>query len=139
MSPKLKIIAFTFASKKFPVFKTRTFYSVIIFILLSFFAGKALRFYFIVPRWDKILHFLSGFIIVWAGKDVYIKLKGDTQNRWLMNAFALITAIAIAGVWEMVEFSGDTLFGFSSQNGSLSDSMIDMIYCSVSAVTAVIF
>lgn len=135
----LSVVAFWLIIKRIPALKTGTFCAVIIFILLSVFAGRTLSAYSLVPYWDKILHFLSGFIAVAAGRQIYTYLKGDIKNKALMNLFALFLAIAVAAVWEIYEFAGDTLLGLSSQNGSLPDTMWDIIAGTASAVLSVIF
>lgn len=133
------LFAVMIINKKIPVLTTGTYYSVMIFILLSVFAGKGLEIYRIIPPWDKILHFLSGFIFVSVGKNVYVKLNGNMKNKALMNLFALYFAVAAAGVWEIYEFSIDKLFNLVSQNGSLDDTMWDIIAGSVSSVIAILF
>ena len=133
------ITLFIFVHKKAPVFKTGTFYSIIIFILLSVFLGRTLNFYERVPHWDKMLHFLSGFIIASAGKEIYIKIKGDMGNKLLLNLFVLFFAVAVAGLWEIYEFTGDSIFGTEFQNNSLADTMTDIIAGSVSALMYLIF
>ena len=80
------------------------------------------------------MHFLSGFITAPIGKQVYINLKGDVKKRRLMLVFALLFAISLAAGWEIYEFTIDSLLKTNSQNGSLSDTMWDIIAGSVSAV-----
>ena len=133
------VIAFALFHRKFPFLTTTTYYSVIILILLSLYAGKALMAYSFIPYWDKILHFFSGFVFAAAGSQLYVKLNGDTDNKILIKLFTLSFAIAAAGVWEIYEFTTDQILGISSQNGSLNDTMWDMIAGTVSAVIMVVF
>ena len=47
-------------------------------------------------------------------------------------------ATAAAGAWEIWEFTTDSLFGLTAQNGSLTDTMWDIICgTSVGIVTAI--
>ena len=41
--------------------------------------------------------------------------------------FVALFATAAAGTWEIWEFTTDSLFGLSAQNGSLTDTMWDII------------
>ncbi len=132
------LVAVMITNKKIPVLTTGTYYAVLIFILLSVFAGRALEIYQIIPFWDKILHFLSGFVFVSAGKNIYIKLNGTKENNALMNLFVLSFAIAAAGMWEIYEFTIDKLFHTVAQNGSLDDTMWDIIAGSTSSVIAIL-
>lgn len=134
----LCIVALIIIHKKFSLLTIRTYYSVIIFILLSVFAGRSLGFYSLIPYWDKALHFLSGFIIAAIGKQIYTKLSGDTTNKILISLFVASFSIAAAGVWEIYEFIIDSVFGIESQNGSLNDTMWDMIAGTLSALISII-
>lgn len=125
------IAAFAFIHKRYSTLNPATYYAVIIFILLAVFAGKVLNFYSIVPYWDKILHFLSGFLIASIGKQIYEKSNSNTK---ILNLFILSFATGAAGIWEIYEFTVDGLLGLQSQNSSLSDTMWDMIAGSISAV-----
>ena len=129
----LCIVIIVIAQKIFSLFTIKTYLAIIIFILLSVFIGRTLNAYSLVPHWDKALHFLSGFLFAVIGKEIYIKLSGNSKNRWLMFFFSLLFAISAAGLWEIYEFTGDTLFGMSAQNNSLRDTMLDMILGSFSA------
>lgn len=135
----LCLVAVMIINKKIPVLSTGTYYAVLVFILLSVFAGRGVEIYRIIPPWDKMLHFLSGFIFVSIGKNIYVKLNGNTKNHAIMNLFALSFAVAIAGAWEIYEFTIDNLFNLASQNGSLDDTMWDIIAGSGSSVIAILF
>ncbi len=125
--------------KKFRFFKGKLYYFALIFILLSTFVGGALNAYGHIPHWDKILHFISGFLFAVIGKEIYLRLSGNSNNHRLMRFFALFFAIAAAGLWEIYEFAGDTFLGLSAQNNSLSDTMLDMILGSAGALIAISF
>ncbi len=134
----LCLVAVIIINDKVSILSLGTYYGILIFILLSVFAGRGLEIYRIIPSWDKILHFLSGFITVPAGKNIYEKLNGNAKNKLLMNVFALSFAVAVAGVWEIYEFSIDKLLGLTSQNGSLDDTMWDIIAGSISSVISIL-
>ena len=120
------ILFFIFVKKK-KIFQEKTCHFIVIFILLSLFLGKALNFYHIIPYWDRILHFLSGFLTAKMGFEIYIKLKGNTINKTLTILFCILFASACASVWEIWEFFSDILFKTNAQNNSLNDTMWDII------------
>lgn len=134
----LCIAVVTVVYKKTKILTKGTYASVTVFILLSVFLGRGLHIYRLIPFWDKALHFLSGFIAVAVSKHLYYVLGGDIKNKVLLNFFAIAFAIAVAGVWEIYEFTIDSLFNLKSQNGSLDDTMWDIILGTVSGLTSVI-
>ena len=113
---------------------------VLLFIFLSMFLGKILGFYYTFPRWDKMLHILSGFILVLIGFVMFFILsKKDMTGKIpsiVIVLFALFFSVAMAGVWEIFEFTTDSIFGFTSQNESLLDTMGDIISGTVGAIIA---
>ena len=115
------------------------YYGVLALLFLSVFAGKTLNFYATIPHWDKYLHFLSGFIFVGIGNELYQKTTKHYSPSYIRRLFPLLFAISAAGLWEIWEFSGDKLFGLSAQNNSLTDTMTDMILGSLSSVIAIMF
>lgn len=42
-------------------------------------------------------------------------------------AFPFLFSVACAGIWELWEFATDSIFGLTAQNGSLNDTMWDII------------
>jgi uncharacterized membrane protein YjdF len=133
------IAAFVLLHKKAHIFKISTRNSFIIFILLSIFLGRALNFYALVPQWDKLLHFLSGFLFAQAGKEIYLKLGGNKQNKAVLNYFALFSAFSAATLWEIWEFASDKILNTNAQNNSLDDTMYDIVAGSVGGIIKVIY
>lgn len=131
------ILVFAFLHRKFPLLAPHAATALQLFFLLSLFIGKALRGYETLPAWDILLHFLSGLILVSASAAVYPKCGGNPANIRLMRLFAFLFAVAGAGLWEIYEFALDKLFDMASQNGSLDDTMWDMIAGTVSAAAAI--
>lgn len=109
-------------------FKT-VYYIVMGFIFASMYLASILNFYSI-PYYDKALHLFSGFIISIIGYILYLELfKEKVRNGiddYTSAIFVSLFSTAMAGAWEIWEFSTDLLFGLSAQNG-LTDTMIDII------------
>ena len=116
-------------------------FSVLTFITITMMLANLFNMYAFIPYLDKIEHLLSGVILFFVGQFILIKmakrkeLGGVPSN--IIIWFAFLFAVAMAGLWEIYEFTVDHLFGLHSQNGSLSDTMMDMI-CGIlsAAVTA---
>lgn len=108
-----------------------SFYLIYSFIIGAMYLGNVFDFYIIIPMYDKILHLLSGLIIGLIGYILFLHVSsGSVENsfkRYMPILFSIIFSIAAAGVWEIWEFSTDQLFGFTSQNNSLHDTMWDII------------
>lgn len=102
----------------------------LIFIFMSMYLGNIFNFYTIVSSYDKILHFVSGIIIGIIGFIIYAHFTKEYMkklNPKFLILFIFIFCVALAGCWEIWEFTGDKLFGFNSQNSSLVDTMMDII------------
>lgn len=125
-------VNFTFL-KKFKII----YYYILGFIFLSMYLANVWNFYGI-PYYDKFLHLGSGILIALIGYVLFIHLCGNTEktgiNPFAPIIFSIIFSIAGAGVWEIWEFTTDLIFGFSAQNGSLNDTMIDIICGSVMGI-----
>ncbi|MFH1317169.1 MAG: hypothetical protein ABII01_06620 [Candidatus Woesearchaeota archaeon] len=105
---------------------------ILIFIIFSMYLGEVHKFYYVFWWWDLMLHALSGIIIGIIGFSlVYIlneqrKIKLDLSPMFVA-IFSFSFAIAIGVVWEIFEFSMDSLFGFNMQKSGLVDTMWDLI------------
>lgn len=107
-----------------------TYVSTILFIIISMYLGNILNFYTYISNYDKILHLASGGIIGIVSVIIYayfIKDELDKINPMFMVFFSIIFTIALAGGWEIWEFTTDRLFGLESQLNSLVDTMTDII------------
>lgn len=105
----------------------------IIFAFFALFFGSMLDFYSIIPIYDLLLHAASGILLTFAGHWLYTQL---TRKKTVVIPliipvfFAVFFSMAAAGVWEIWEFSGDSLFGLTSQGSGqfgLNDTMTDII------------
>jgi uncharacterized membrane protein YjdF len=76
-------------------------------------------------------HLLSGVILCFVGLLVLRKMIGNQDMIRFPSLigiwFALFFSVVIASCWEIYEFTIDLLFGLLSQNGSLTDTMMDII------------
>lgn len=121
---------FTKISKvKIPIW-ARIFYTL--FLFGSQFLGSFLGAYTYFSWWDVMLHGVSGVFIGYVALIIMVTADRSgtlfKQNKiGLVVLFVFAIGIASAGIWEMIEFTGDTFFGTNAQLGSLQDTMEDII------------
>lgn len=100
------------------------------------FIGKVLGGYQKIKYYDKILHFISGFLLVVMGNQIFSRLGGKDINKLLRKFFSFFFAVTGAALWEIVEFLSDTFLNTLAQNNSLTDTMLDITLGTVSALLA---
>lgn len=80
--------------------------------------------------YDDLLHFISGVMSGYAAWFLLLKLEGDKAAEWLSRKFIIIYILAfvmaVAGLWELLEFAGDTFLSFNAQGRDHTDTMMDM-------------
>lgn len=108
----------------------RLFY--VVFIFASQWLGCYKGFYGHIFFWDVLLHASSGVFIGYVALILLVTLDRECilfkQNKiGVIVAFIIGVGIAAAGVWEIIEFTGDTFLHTNAQLGSLQDTMEDMI------------
>jgi len=122
-----------------------------IFLFCGVYLGEVHYFYFRVPHWDTLLHTFSGFALGAVGLSILgILNKSESVHLSLSPAFiavfAFCFAVAIGVVWEIYEFTVDTVAGLNMQKymlesgemlsgqEALMDTMKDLIVDSVGAL-----
>lgn len=98
--------------------------------LFAYVAGETAEFQQIFTWWNNFTHFLGGMIV---GILIFISLFYLNQISdnlyipdWMMPLVALMFILSISVLWELFEFSTDTLFSTTLQGG-LEDSGSDFI------------
>lgn len=117
--------------------------SVLIFITITMLLANLFNMYAVIPYLDKIEHFISGIILFFVGQFILNKIarahEMDHLPIRMIIWFSFYFATAMAGLWEIYEFTVDHLFGLKSQNGSLADTMTDMICGTLSAIATALY
>lgn len=114
--------------------------SAVGFAFFALYLGTMLHFYAIIPIYDLLLHFASGILLVFAGNLAFGWLvKNDAEKlrripHQINIVFCTLFSISAAAIWEIWEFSGDVLFGLTSQGSQISDTMTDIIAGTVAAI-----
>ncbi|WP_242850541.1 hypothetical protein [Clostridium lundense] len=109
-------------------------FSITFFVFLSLYLGTLNGFYKF-PWWDTMLHFVSGILIGLLAIILMNALNGNKDLKsYLSPKFIflyIISFVALSGVlWEIYEFTIDTLFGLDMQGVSftgVTDTMEDFI------------
>lgn len=98
-------------------------------IFLNTFMGEGLNFYQKVWLYDKALHIYGSAVVGLLAFVVVYTLNYTRKVRLslpLIGFFTVTFAMAMGGIWEIMEFTVDSLFGKTTQNG-LADTMWDLI------------
>ena len=126
-----------------------------VFLYCAIFLGEIFSFYYRIPVWDSILHAMSaamlstlGFILVdWLNKDEHVKLS---MNPLFVSLFAFSFALMIGTLWEIYEFSFDSILSLNMQkarledgtpligNAALTDTMKDLIIDALAALAVAV-
>lgn len=105
-----------------------------IYLLFIFFAqalGSVLNFYQTFYFYDKAMHFLSGVLSSFAGIYILVKFGKYNEKNLAFNCVMIIfTVMAIAGFWEIFEYTGNLILGGDAQKvvaTGVNDTMTDII------------
>ncbi len=112
------------AQKLFKFHIQRTLYVFIAFYTVCPLLGFCYNFYYLIPWWDDILHAFAGVVFAMLGAYLpKIMSKNGEASLTLCVFSAFFFSVAIAGLWELVEFAMDSFFGTDMQKDTLITSM----------------
>lgn len=101
------------------------------FTFFAYFLGSVVGLYNLTWWYDLLMHFLSGFVIGYAGLFALQKLHMYDGNKKIFNfIFFLFFTIGAAGVWEIFEFLSDCIISTNLQHNietGVVDTMQDLI------------
>ena len=103
------------------------------FELLGTFFGKYIDAYSYIGKYDRILHFLSGPGAVIAGYYIFKAFASkDGKKKFYSPALATYSSFSfsfvVITIWEIVEFSGDYLFGSICQSWYYAPPENDIVF-----------
>lgn len=111
-----------------------------LFIFLADFFGCILNLYNNVSWYDLLVHFLSGFLTFILGYVVLKKIQGyNKKNKLLNTLFCLGIVALIAILWEIFEFSADSIIHSNLQHNldtGVVDTMGDLIVATTGGIIA---
>lgn len=102
---------------------------ILLFIFAAEILGEISAFYIKFPYWDTILHTLNGFLCGAIGFSMVEIINGNKKLRFelsplFMAVVAFCFSMTIGVIWEIFEFSMDTLYHLDMQK----DTVINSIY-----------
>jgi len=112
--------------------------AALVFIVASLFLGEIRSYYDRFWWWDIVLHASSGLLLGILGF-LLVYVLNESRNIDLhmrprfVALFAFLFAVAVGAIWEIFEFTMDTLFGLRMQKpmlgdaSGLTDTMWDLI------------
>jgi uncharacterized membrane protein HdeD (DUF308 family) len=135
----IKVVVKYTKTELFPALR----FSILFFIFVTMFLANEFGLYDWIPYLDKIEHLFSGVILCFLGLLIFTQLNKEEEVRRLHAPtavwFSLFFAVAMAGCWEIWEFTSDWLFGLHSQRGSLVDTMTDIICGTIAAAATSVY
>lgn len=131
----------------FVVFEEIKTFSIIQIALHSFF-GLYLGFYDKYPYYDDILHISGGIWLAMIIFPIILSLELTFSRQKMptlitkVNFYTFSVALTMGTMWEIFEFTSDLMFagypGYRlAQEGSLFDTMMDLIYDSFGSVIGI--
>lgn len=103
----------------------------LLFVFLAQTLGSVLNFYQTFYFYDKVVHFLSGVFSSFVGVFILVKFGKYNEKNVAFNCVMIIfTVMAIAGFWEIFEFTANLIFGGDAQKvvaTGVNDTMTDII------------
>lgn len=103
--------------------------------IMATFIGVILNLYVLLPWYDSLVHLVTGACLVYLAKDGIRKEGNPSRRSGALYAFFL--SVSLSTFWEIYEFGVDFL-GANSQHGSLTDTMLDLIFGTIGALLAAI-
>lgn len=116
----------------------------LLFVFATLFLGEVRSYYDKIWWWDIALHSTSGLLMGILGFLLVYVLNASQKIAYSMTPrfvafFAFMFAVAVGALWEIFEFSMDSLFGARMQKAmfndpsGLTDTMWDMIVNAIGA------
>ncbi len=104
------------AQKMFKFHIQNSLYVCIMFYTVCPLLGYSYNLYYLLPWWDDILHAFAGVIFAMFGAYLPKVMCKDHEPSVSLCVFcAFFFSVAISGLWELAEFTMDTLFGTDMQ------------------------
>jgi hypothetical protein len=100
---------------------------IVIFIYLGIFLSFQLKMYHTFFWWDDLLHFLSGIILGAISFIVVYKINYKYSmdiSPFFVAFFSFTFALSMGVLWEVLEFTGDVVFGSAHQKWDLPETEI---------------
>lgn len=118
-------------------------FTYIVFIFFAQFLGSVMNLYDQVWWYDLFVHFLSGILSSLLSLFVLSWFKiHHKKNKTFNFIFMIIFSVAVAALWEFIEFTAFIIFKTDMQNHlttGVFDTMQDMLIAAVGALIIAIY
>lgn len=145
----------TFVSKKWKIVVPNTIVILYyVFLYCAIYLGEVRNFYHLIPFWDDILHAFSGAMLGALGfilVDLLNKNKkvSVSLSPFFISVFAFCFAVSLGCIWEVYEFTLDSILGLNMQkhtfsgkalvgNAALFDTMKDIVIDAAAAASVAV-
>ncbi|AFL98975.1 hypothetical protein Desde_0515 [Desulfitobacterium dehalogenans ATCC 51507] len=153
----LALLLPSFIAKRFKiVIPSGMIVAYAVFLYCAIYLGEVRSFYYKVPHWDTILHTFSGAMLGALGLTLISFLNNTDRipvylSPLFVAIFTFCFAVALGVVWEIYEFTIDSLFltnmqKYALENGTpligqaaLADTMKDLIVDCIGALAFSVF
>lgn len=129
-----------FLYKKYGIYTPPSFrILIILFVFATLFLGEARSFYDTYWWWDALFHFVAGFGFALMGFIIMavVYKKSDLKLAPILTLlFAFFFSMGLSALWEIYEFTVDSIFADSNMQPSLNDTMWDLISAFVGSLLA---
>ena len=93
-------------------------------------------------NYDKVGHFMQGFMPAMLSREIIIRNKIIVSRPW-MNFFIIALCLGISALYELIEWvvaviSGESADAFLATQGFVWDTQTDMAFALVGAITALL-
>ncbi len=99
----------------------------ILFLYAAVYLGEVRYFYYRVPFWDTILHFMSAIMLGCLAFSVLNALSNNNVlhvSPWLLMVFSFCFAVTMEVIWEFYEFAWDHFLGLNMQKYMTEDGVL---------------
>lgn len=107
-------LEYLFGVKTAPTFRLM----IQIFGALALVLGETFTLYYQIPWWDTFLHFTSGILFAFVGSyllDAVFKNSQIQHRNIVLIVGGCLICLSVGFIWEIFEFSMDSLFGLNMQ------------------------
>lgn len=81
--------------------------------------GHCWYFYYTIAWWDKLLHICGGVMFAIVGAYLFARMTKRDENSLVSAVFALCFSMAVAVLWEFIEFGADCFLGMDMQDDTV--------------------
>lgn len=120
--------------------------SIYLFSTLAYGVGMLFNGYHLIPYFDKLTHLLSGVAFAMLGSCLFYGLKHEKElaatDGVLNCSFSFSFSMAIAAIWELMEYGIDFVLHNDPQNvltTGVHDTMLDLLTCMIGTILVIAF